>query len=118
MGDRLRPHSWPIFLAALLLAFTLAPFLRRLDWAVFDAQSRLLRRTAPLPAPEVVLVGIDEATALVVKGGRATILGEHGVMVFDPSGLKLDKVDGFRNMRIHLLRRGQSLELATRKARP
>lgn len=62
MGDRLRPHSWPIFLAALLLAFTLAPFLRRLDWAVFDAQSRLLRRTAPLPAPEVVLVGIDEAT--------------------------------------------------------
>ncbi len=63
-------------------------------------------------------LGIDEATALVVKGGKAKVLGEHGVMVFDPSALKLDKVDGFRNMKIHLLRRGQSLDLTARKLRP
>ena len=85
-------------------------FLRR------NRQNRLF--SVLMEHPGHLGLGIDEATALLVKGGRATVLGEHGVMVFDPSGLKLDKADGFRNMRIHLLRRGQSLELATRKTRP
>jgi len=85
-------------------------FLRR------NRQNRLF--SVLMEHPDHLGLGIDEATALLVKGGKATVLGEHGVMVFDPSGLKLDKADGFQDMRIHLMRRGQSLDLATRKVRP
>jgi len=85
-------------------------FLRR------NRQNRLF--SVMMEHPDHLGLGIDEATALVVKGGKATVLGEHGVMVFDPGRLKLDKVDGFQDMQIHLMRRGQSLDLATRKVQP
>ncbi len=85
-------------------------FLRR------NRQNRLF--SVMMEHPDCLGLGIDEATALVVKHGRATVLGEHGVMVFDPSALKLDRVDGFRDMKLHLLRRGQSLDLAARKPLP
>jgi len=45
-------------------------------------------------------------------------VGDYGVMVFEPKGMKVNAADGFRDMRIHLLRRGQSLDLVTRKPLP
>ena len=50
----------------------------------------------------------------MVKDGRATVLGERSVMVFDPSGMTMNGVS-FRDLRIHVLRAGQSINLATRK---
>jgi cyanophycinase len=67
--------------------------------------------------PDHLGLGIDEATALVVKDGRATVAGERSVMVFDPSGMALAGAS-FRDLRIHVLRRGQSIDLATRKVAP
>jgi cyanophycinase len=64
--------------------------------------------------PNHLGVGIDEATALVVKNGRASVLGERSVMVFDPSGMTLNGAS-FQNLRIHVLKAGQSIDLATRK---
>jgi cyanophycinase len=64
--------------------------------------------------PDLLGLGIDEATALVVKEGRATVLGERSVMVFDPAGMTIQGA-AFRDLRIHVLRAGQSIDLATRK---
>lgn len=64
--------------------------------------------------PDHLGLGIDEATALVVKGGRATVVGDRSVMVFDPAGMT-QKGETFRDLRIHVLRAGQSLDLATRQ---
>ncbi len=64
--------------------------------------------------PDHLGLGIDEATALLVKDGRATVLGERSVMVFDPAGMTLSGAS-FRDLRIHLLRAGQSIDLTTRK---
>ena len=66
--------------------------------------------------PDHLGLGIDEATALVVKDGQARVLGERSVMVFDPSGMTMNGVS-FRDLRIHVLRAGQSIDLATRKVR-
>jgi cyanophycinase len=64
--------------------------------------------------PDFLGLGIDEATALLVRDGKATVLGERSVMVFDPAGMSLTG-ESFRNLRIHVLRAGQSIDLATRK---
>ena len=62
-------------------------------------------------------LGIDEATALVVKDGRARVIGDRAVMVFDPAGMTLAG-ETFRNLRIHVLRAGQSIDLASRRVLP
>ena len=67
--------------------------------------------------PGHLAFGIDETTALVVKDGRATVVGKRAVMVFDSSGMTL-KGDSFRNLAIHLLRAGEGIDLATRKLVP
>jgi cyanophycinase len=85
-------------------------FLRR------NRQNRLF--SVMMDHPEHLGLGIDEATALVVKNGKATVVGQRAVMVFDPRGMKLDAAEGFWNMKIHLLRKGQSLDLITRKLLP
>lgn len=82
-------------------------FLRR------NRQNRLF--SVMMTFPDHLGLGIDEATALVVKDGKARVLGEHGVMVFEPKGMQLNAADGFCDMRIHLLRRGQGLDLVTRE---
>jgi cyanophycinase len=64
--------------------------------------------------PDHLGLGIDEATALVVKEGRARVVGEGAVMVFDPAAMRLSG-GAFRDLRIHLLRAGQSLDLGTRQ---
>lgn len=63
--------------------------------------------------PDHLGLGIDEATALVVRRGKATILGASAVMVFDPA--RMSGRDGaIQNLTIHVLRPGQTLDLATR----
>jgi len=81
-------------------------FLRR------SRENRLL--SLMMDHPDHLGLGIDEATALVVKDGRARVIGEHAVMVFDPSAMKTQN-GSFSNLRIHLLRPGQGIELQTRK---
>ncbi|MBI3133020.1 MAG: cyanophycinase [Acidobacteria bacterium] len=84
-------------------------FLRR------SRQNRLF--SLVMEHPDHLGLGIDEATALVVKDGTATVVGERAVMVFDPGVMK--GADGtFRDLRIHVLRAGQSLDLGTRAVRP
>ena len=85
-------------------------FLRR------NRQNRLF--SVLMDHPDCLGLGIDEATALVVKDGQATVLGRSAVMVFDPRGMALAGADGFRDLRIHLLRKGETLDLLTRKPRP
>jgi cyanophycinase len=60
-------------------------------------------------------LGIDEDTALVVKDGVAVVHGNRAVMVFDTAGMTQDSRESFQNMKIHLLRRGHSIDLATRQ---
>jgi cyanophycinase len=67
--------------------------------------------------PDYLGLGIDEATALVVKDGKATVLGKRSVMVFDPAGMTL-KGASFQNLRIHVLSAGQAIDLASRKVAP
>jgi cyanophycinase len=67
--------------------------------------------------PDHLGLGIDEATALVVKDGKATVLGDRSVMVFDPAGMTVNGAT-LRDLRIHVLRAGQAIELATRKVAP
>lgn len=67
--------------------------------------------------PDLLGLGIDEATALVVKDGKASVLGEGLVMVIDPSGMAIAG-PSFQNLRIHALRDGQTIDLATRKVSP
>lgn len=67
--------------------------------------------------PDHLGLGIDEATAVVVKEGVARVLGERSVMVFDPTGMTV-RGAGFRNLRIHVLRAGEALDLATRQVLP
>ena len=62
-------------------------------------------------------LGIDETTALVVKDGRATVLGTRAVMVFDSAAMTL-KGEAFRGLIIHLLRAGEGIDLATRRLVP
>jgi cyanophycinase len=64
--------------------------------------------------PDHLGLGIDESTALVVKDGKATVLGNSSVMVFDPTRMTVNGTS-FRDLRIHLLRAGQSIDLASRK---
>jgi len=64
--------------------------------------------------PDHLGLGIDEATALVVKEGKATVVGDRSVMVFDPAGMTLNGT-AFRDLKVHVLRAGQAIDLATRK---
>lgn len=64
--------------------------------------------------PDHLGLGIDEATALVVTRGRATVLGASAVMVFDPARMS-GRNGAIRNLTIHVLRPGQTLDLATRQ---
>lgn len=64
--------------------------------------------------PDHLGLGIDEATALVVKDGKATVVGDRSVMVFDPADMTVNGAT-LRDLRIHVLRAGQAIALATRK---
>jgi cyanophycinase-like exopeptidase len=64
--------------------------------------------------PDHLGLGIDEATALVVKDGKARVVGDRSVMVFDPVAMDV-RGTSFRDLHIHVLSAGQSIDLATRR---
>jgi cyanophycinase len=79
--------------------------------------NRLL--AAVLDRPELVGVGIDERTAVEVRGTRITVMGEGNVMVLDVRGADRSdpepgRAHAARNVRLHLLRAGMGLDLAAR----
>jgi cyanophycinase-like exopeptidase len=80
-----------------------------------NRQNRLI--SIAMTFPDHLAIGVDETTALVVKDGKGTVYGESGVMVFDPAGLKLEH-GGFTGLAIHYMRKGGTIDLATRAVRP
>jgi len=69
--------------------------------------NRLL--SAVLDHPDLVGIGIDERTAIVVDGSRLEVLGESAVLVLDARG-------GSGDVRLRVLRSGAELDLAPRLA--
>ena len=51
---------------------------------------------------------------VVVKDGVASVAGKRGVLVFDARDMVV-KGEAFKDLRMHFLRRGQAIDLATRK---
>jgi cyanophycinase len=78
-----------------------------------NRQNRLF--SVLMQLPDKLGLGIDENTALVVKDGVATVYGSRVVMVFDPAGMTKTPADGFQHMKIHVLKNGQRINLATRE---
>ena len=73
--------------------------------------------------PDLLGVGIDESTAVVVEGGRTfEVIGEGQVLVFDGSSARVktaaDRRLGFSGMVLHLLLPGDRFDLDLRKAVP
>lgn len=60
--DWLRRARWIGFGLVVLIASALPPLVHRVDLALLDAEFRLLRALDPQPAPDVAIVGIDDAT--------------------------------------------------------
>jgi len=63
--------------------------------------------------PDHLALGIDEETALVVKGDQFRVVGNRRVIAYDPGSLKT-KQGSFRDLRVHLLAAGQGMDLITR----
>ena len=63
--------------------------------------------------PDHLGLGIDEDTALLVREGRCTVLGNRRVLVVDPRGM-VSREGTFTGMKLHLLGPGQGLDLGTR----
>lgn len=92
-----------------------------LDGAIVDQHFLARQRTnrlvaAVLDHPELVGVGIDERTALVVQGGRGEVVGEGQVVFFDARAAKVEKAGAEERaaagpLRMHVLRDGMSCEL-------
>lgn len=80
-----------------------------------NRQNRLL--SLVMEHPDHLGFGIDESTALVVRGEEARVVGEGGVLVYDPTAL-CRAGEGFLDLKVHFLRRGQGLDLASRKPLP
>jgi cyanophycinase len=76
-----------------------------------------------LEHPDLLGIGIDESTAILVAGDVFEVLGENTVMVFDASaatGIDTD-ADGDlagHGLTMHLLRSGQRYDLARRRVLP
>lgn len=74
-----------------------------------NRQARLL--TAVLDRPDLIGVGIDERTAVVVDGRKLLVLGEGNVFVYDATAARRENVDpgvrqGALDLRMHVLREG------------
>ena len=77
-----------------------------------NRQNRLL--SLAMTYPDHLGLGIDETTALVVRGGLATVVGANGVLVFDPRGMRL-RDGSFTGLTLHFLRPGATIDLVTWK---
>lgn len=92
-----------------------------LEGAIVDQHFLARQRTnrlvaAVLDHPELVGVGIDERTALVVQGGRGEVVGEGQVVFFDAREARIEAADAEQRaaagpVRMHVLRDGMSCEL-------
>ncbi len=76
-----------------------------------------------LEHPALVGVGIDESTAIIVRGDAFEVLGENTVMVIDASaatniGTDADGDLSGRGLKLHLLKNGQRYDLARRRVLP
>ena len=85
-------------------------------------QNRLL--SLVLEHPELLGIGIDEATAVEVgPGGRFRVLGEGSVVVYDASGAAGSRADGRGNLgaadvRLHVLLPGDAFDIGARTPLP
>ncbi len=99
-----------------------------LDKAIIDQhfikrkrQNRLM--TLVLEQPNLLGVGIDESTCIIVKPNDTfDVLGDATVMVFDASKCKNIRTDAAKNlsatqMLVHILPSGSSFDLKTKTAR-
>ncbi len=81
----------------------------------FLARSRHNRLlTAVIEFPDIVGIGIDESTAILVQGTRAEVVGNAQVVVFhnpDGSATRQDGKLGARNLRVDVYLPGESFEL-------
>jgi len=69
--------------------------------------------------PSLVGVGIDESTAVVVRGTTLDVIGKSSVVVIDARGAKVNKTDAGQlvsgtGLTLSVLRAGQSYSLAPR----
>jgi cyanophycinase len=76
--------------------------------------NRLL--SAVLERPSVIGVGIDEATAIIVRGDRFDVVGRSAVVVFDARKAKVDRVEAGAlttgsDVRLSVLREGMSYSI-------
>ncbi len=71
--------------------------------------NRLL--SAVLDHPDHVGIGIDEKTAIYVRGAHFDVLGESGVLVIDARGMERDRAA--KAARLTFLREGTGYELPT-----
>lgn len=87
----------------------------------FAQRGRLGRLLGALAESEATLgLGIDEDTAIVVEGGRFTVIGSGSVTVVDGSRLKVPRVKAGERLTVedvclHLLASGRAFDLATRR---
>lgn len=92
-----------------------------LEGAIVDQHFLARQRTnrlvaAVLDHPDLVGVGIDERTALVVEQGRGEVVGEGQVMFFDARAAKVEPAGSEQRaaagpLRVHVLRDGMACEL-------
>lgn len=78
-------------------------------------ESRLI--SVVLDHPSLVGVGIDEGTAVVVRGTEIEVVGKSAVIVIDPRGAKVapsasSPVAAGTGLTFHVLRSGMTLDLA------
>jgi len=79
----------------------------------FIARRRMNRLlSAVLDHPDKIGVGIGEATAIIVRGKRFTVMGENSVIVIDPRAAKLakpkkGKLQSATRLRLLVLKAGQ-----------
>lgn len=76
-----------------------------------------------LEHPELVGIGIDESTAIVVHGASFEVLGENTVMIVDASaatgiGTDADGDLAGHGLKLHLLKSGQRYDLERRRVLP
>ncbi len=76
--------------------------------------NRLL--SAVLDRPELIGVGIDEGTAVIVSGGRFEVLGRSGVVVIDARHATIEKAGkgataAGADVRLHVLREGMTFDV-------
>jgi len=98
-------------------AFRLGRGLGFFPWGIVDqhflARGRIGRLVcAARECDEALAFGVDENTALIVKNGRAEVVGETGVLFLDLRRARFD-VDGYaaRGVRVSYLDHGDAIDL-------